>query len=59
MLGLGDWGVSLAYVLTLGSAALCAAYGFVNWNRPAPEEEACEIAEEAAWERNEPQGDGR
>ena len=47
MLGLGDWGVSLAYVLTLGSAALCAAYGFVNWNRPAPEEEAREIAEEA------------
>ena len=44
MLGLGDWGVSLAYVLTLGSAALCAAYGFVNWNRPAPEEEAREKA---------------
>ena len=50
MLGLGDWGVSLAFVLTLCSAALCAIYGFMNWNKPAPAEEAREIAEEEAWE---------
>jgi hypothetical protein len=53
MLGLGDWGVSLAYWLTLGSAALCAIYGFLNWNLPVPVEEAKEIAEEEVWEKNE------
>ena len=53
ILGLGDWGVSLAFLLTLASAALCALYGFVNWNKPAPDEELKEIAEEEAWERKE------
>ncbi len=53
MLGLGDWGVSLAFVLTLWSAALCAIYGFMNWNKPAPEVEEQEIAEEEAWEKAE------
>lgn len=55
MLGLGDWGVSLAYLLTLATAGLCAAYGFVNWNRPSPDEELREIAEEAEWEKREPE----
>ena len=55
MLGLGDWGVSLAFLLTLGSAAFCAVYGFMNWNKPSPEEEIVEIAEEEAWEQKEPQ----
>lgn len=55
MLGLGDWGVSLAFVLTLASAAFCAVYGFINWNRPSPEEEIREIAEEEAWAEKEPQ----
>ena len=55
MLGLGDWGVSLAFLLTLASTALCAAYGFINWNKPNPEEEVREIAEEEAWEKKEPQ----
>ena len=55
MLGLGDWGVSLAYLLTLGTAALCAVYGFANWNRPSPDEERREIAEEAEWEKHEPE----
>lgn len=54
MLGLGDWGVSLAFLLTLGSAALCAVYGFINWNKPSPDEEIAEIAEEEAWEQKEP-----
>jgi hypothetical protein len=53
MLGLGDGGVSLAFILTLGSTALCAVYGFLNWNKPAPEVEIEEIAEEEAWEKNE------
>jgi len=53
MLGLGDWGVSLAFLLTLASAALCAVYGFLNWNKPAPDEEIREIAEEEAWEKRE------
>ncbi len=55
MLGLGYWGVSLAFLLTLASAALCAAYGFINWNKPNPDEEIREIAEEEAWEKKEPQ----
>jgi hypothetical protein len=57
MLGLGDWGVSLAFILTLASAALCAIYGFVNWNKPGPEEEIREIAEEEAWEEREIRGE--
>ena len=56
MLGLGDMGVSLAYVLTLGSTALCAVYGLVNWNKPPLQEEIEEIAEEEAWERDEVPG---
>ena len=55
MLGLGDWGVSLAFLLTLASAALCVVYGFVNWNKPGLAEEIREIAEEEAWEAKEPQ----
>ena len=54
MLGLGDWGVSLAYWMTLGSTALCAVYGFMNWNKPDQAEESREIAEEEAWEKGEP-----
>ena len=42
-------------LLTLASAALCAAYGFINWNKPNPDEEIREIAEEEAWEKKEPQ----
>ena len=57
MLGLGDWGVSAAFLLTLGSAALCAIYGFINWNKPSPDEEIAEIAEEEAWERGDVRGE--
>jgi hypothetical protein len=53
MLGLGDWGVSLAFLLMLASAALCAIYGFINWNKPSPVEEIKEIAEEEEWEKGE------
>jgi hypothetical protein len=54
MLGLGDWGVSLAFILTLGSTAFCAAYGLANWNKPTADEEIKEIAEEEEWEKREP-----
>ena len=55
MLGLGDFGVSLAYLLTLGATMLCVIYGYLNWNKPEQEEENREIAEEEAWEKKEPQ----
>ncbi len=32
MLGFGDLGVALAFLATLGSAALCVAYGVARWN---------------------------
>ncbi len=54
MLGLGDWGVSLAFLLTLGSAAFCVVYGVANWNKPGPDEEVREIVEEEEWEKREP-----
>jgi len=53
MLGLGDMGVSLAYLLTLVSTAFCVIYGLINWNKPSPDEEIREIAEEEAWEKGE------
>ena len=59
MLGLGDWGVSLAFLLTLCATALCVGYGFVNWNKPGPEEEIKEIAEEEAWEKDEIPGEAK
>ena len=59
MLGLGDWGVSLAYLLTLGATMLCVIYGYLNWNKPGQEEENREIAEEEAWEGEEVQGEAK
>ena len=56
MLGLGDLGVSLAYLLTLGATLLCIVYGYINWNKPSQEEEDREIAEEEAWEKEEIEG---
>lgn len=57
MLGLGDFGVSLAYLLTLGATLLCIVYGYINWNKPNQEEEDREIAEEEAWEQEEIEGE--
>ena len=59
MLGLGDWGVSLAYLLTLGATLLCIVYGYINWNKPNQEEEDREIAEEEAWEQEEVEGEAK
>jgi hypothetical protein len=32
MLGFGDFGVTLAFLATLGSALLCIGYGVLHWN---------------------------
>ena len=53
MFGFGDVWVLLAYVLTIGSVILCVVYGLVNWNKPKEDENA-EIAEEAVWEKKDP-----
>ena len=59
MLGLGDFGVSLAYLLSLGATLLCIVYGYINWNKPKQEEEDREIAEEEAWEQEEIEGEAK
>ena len=50
MLGLGDFSVSLAFILCLLSSLVCVVYGAVNWNKgeepPAPDDEAWAKAEE-------------
>lgn len=55
MLGLSGAGVAAAYSLSILSAAVCVVYGVVNWNRPEEAEEKAEIAEEAAWEKVDPE----
>jgi len=59
MLGLSGFGVFLAYVLTIAAAVLCVVYGIMNWNKPSMEEEKKEIAEEQAWEKNDPDLGGK
>ena len=54
MLGFQDVGAFLAYTLTIAAALVCVVYGIVNWNRPSPDEEAKEIAEELDWEKHDP-----
>ncbi len=46
-LGFADPWITLAFLLCLGSAALCVIYGYLNWNsggdapeKPSPEDEA-------------------
>lgn len=50
MLGLGGFGVYLAYILTIASALLCVIYGLFKWNE-AEGDEAREIDEEQKWEK--------
>jgi len=52
MLGLGDFWIALAFVLTLLSSLLCVVYGAINWNR-GDEPSKQEIAKEAQWEKEE------
>jgi len=50
----GDFWVTLAYGLTLGSVILCVVYGAINWNKPNEDMEK-EIREEADWEKRDPE----
>lgn len=52
MLGLGDFWVSLVFVLTILSTILCVVYGAKNWNK-GDEPSAEEIEEEKKWEKEE------
>ena len=54
MLGLGSWGVSLAFLLLLASAALFAVSGFVNCHKLGTDGEIRAIAAAEAWEAKEP-----
>jgi len=31
--GFPDWGVALAFFLSIASACLCVVYGCLNWNK--------------------------
>ena len=52
MLGLGDFWVSLVFVLCLGSVLLCVVYGLANWNKGGGPGKK-EIAEEKRWDKEE------
>ncbi|MCK4965987.1 hypothetical protein KAS50_03085 [bacterium] len=52
MLGLGDFWVSLIFLLTILSAILCVVYGIVYWNKDG-EPTSVEIEEEKKWDKEE------
>ncbi|MDZ7315491.1 MAG: hypothetical protein ONB24_05140 [candidate division KSB1 bacterium] len=52
MLGLGDFWISLVWVLVILSTLLCVVYGALNWNKES-EEDAKILEEEKRWEREE------
>jgi len=52
MLGLGDFWVSLVFVLCISSTVLCVVYGAMNWNKDG-EPSAAEILEKKRWEKEE------
>lgn len=33
MFGISDTSIIIAYLLTVGGAALCVVYGVLNWNK--------------------------
>lgn len=49
MFGLGDFGISLVYVLCILSAVLCICYGIINWNKGAETEEKVDME----WKKDE------
>ena len=51
MLGLGDFSVSLVFVLLILSTILCVVYGALNWNNDG--EESSLQDEAAQWEKEE------
>ena len=52
MLGLGDFWVSLVFILLILSTGLCVVYGAINWNKGAEDDEFIQ-QEEKAWEKDE------
>jgi len=52
MLGLGDFNVSLVFILIILSSLLCVIYGIVNWNKGLELKED-EIKEEKNWAKEE------
>ena len=52
MLGLGDFWVSLVFILVILSALLCVLYGVINWNKEGGEDTAL-AAEERQWQAEE------
>lgn len=52
MLGLGDFGVSLVFILVILSALFCVVYGVINWNKEG-EEDAALAAEARQWRAEE------
>ncbi|HPP96201.1 MAG TPA: hypothetical protein PKX79_12585 [Spirochaetota bacterium] len=58
MLGLGSFGVFLAYVMSIIAGALCVVYGLKNWNIPSDSEVEKEVSEEIEWEKRDPENEG-
>jgi hypothetical protein len=52
MFGLGDFWVSLVFVLIILSSILCVIYGAVNWNKEG-DEDATLVDEERQWQAEE------
>ncbi len=51
MFGIGDFSVSLAYILCILSTILCVVYGIINWNKGEPDEQ--DLSESSKWEKEE------
>ncbi|MBD3376130.1 hypothetical protein GF406_13930 [candidate division KSB1 bacterium] len=52
MLGLGDFWVSLVFILLILSTLLCVVYGAINWNKDGVDDEIIQ-QEEDRWEKDE------
>ena len=48
MLGMGDFGIFLAYVLCIASTLACIIYGIFMWNKGAEKED--ELKKDVNWE---------
>jgi hypothetical protein len=52
MLGLGDFWVSLVFILLILSTIFCVVYGALNWNKEGIDDSKL-VAEEQKWETEE------
>ena len=52
VLGIPDFWIWSAYLLSVGSALLCVIYGLINWNRDGGDEHK-QIDEESQWDEKE------